>query len=172
MAAAGRALTRDGTTLERLEAVLAIRTLKHTYMSYCDRGYPPDKLGPLFTEDAVWTNAQFGHAEGRAAIERFFGGTSATVAFAAHLALNDLIEVDGEHASGHWRMLMPCTMIQDGAATARLILGEYDETYVRERGVWKFSRIDFFVNFDVEATAGWAGLTAVRPLPLAEGRPA
>ena len=55
--------------IDRLESIEAIKKLKHTYMAYCDQGYPPAKLGPLFTDDAVWTSEIFGHHAGRPAID-------------------------------------------------------------------------------------------------------
>ncbi len=146
----------------RLEDIHEIRTLKHVYMAYCDLGYPPQKLGPLFTDDAVWTSDVFGHHEGRAAIEAFFAGVSSRIVFAAHLALNGIIEVDGDTATGTWRMLMPCTMEEDGRKVGRWILGDYDETYARRNGVWRFSRIDFFINFNITAEESWVGAEAIR----------
>ena len=80
--------------IDRLESIEAIKKLKHLYMHYCDLGYSPAKLGPLFTEDAIWTSKDFGHHAGRAAIEAFFGGVSAQIVFAAHLAMNFIIDVE------------------------------------------------------------------------------
>ncbi|GGC52842.1 hypothetical protein GCM10010994_09920 [Chelatococcus reniformis] len=137
--------------------------LKHRYMLECDHGYPPANLGPMFTDDAVWENTQlFGRHEGRTAIEAFFADVSAQIMFAAHLALNDIIEVDGDTATGKWRMLMPCTMNEDGKPVSRLILGDYEERYVRKNGVWLFRSIDFFINFNTPIAEGWAGTEAVR----------
>ena len=65
-------MTEPEVAVDRLESMEAIKKLKHTYMAYCDQGYPPDKLGPLFTNDAVWTSELFGHHAGRPAIEEFF----------------------------------------------------------------------------------------------------
>ncbi|HVZ16254.1 MAG TPA: nuclear transport factor 2 family protein, partial [Terriglobales bacterium] len=62
--------------IDRLESIEAIKKLKHVYMHYCDLGYPPEKLGPLFADDAVWSGRDFGHHVGRPAIEAFFGGVS------------------------------------------------------------------------------------------------
>ena len=42
--------------IDRLESIEAIKKLKHLYMNYCDLGYPPEKLGPLFSDNAVWTS--------------------------------------------------------------------------------------------------------------------
>ncbi|MDF1730244.1 MAG: nuclear transport factor 2 family protein [Minwuia sp.] len=148
--------------VDRLESIEAIKKLKHVYMNECDLGYLPDRLGPLFVDEAVWTSAVFGHHDGRAAIEEFFGGISAQIVFAAHLAMNFVIDVDGDTATGKWRILMPCTMMEDGQKVSRWILGDYDETYVRRDGKWLFSKIDFLVNFNVPSLESWAGTEIVR----------
>jgi ketosteroid isomerase-like protein len=149
--------------VDRLESIESIKALKHVYMKHCDLGYPPDKLGPLFTDDAVWTSKAFGHHDGRAAIEAFFGGISAQIVFAAHLAMNFVIEVDGDTGTGEWRILMPCTMMEDGRKVSRWILGDYIEEYVRRDGVWRFRKIDFHVNFNVPSDQSWADTATVRP---------
>lgn len=148
--------------IDRLESIEAIRRLKHVYMNWCDLGYPPAHLGPLFETEAVWTSAVFGTHRGRAEIEQFFGGISAQITFAAHLAMNFVIDVNGDEATGKWRILMPCTMMENGEKVARWILGDYDELYVRKNGVWLFRKIDFVVNFNVPALESWAGRETVR----------
>jgi len=129
--------------IDRLESIEAIKKLKHVYMHYCDLGYPPEKLGPLFTDDAVWTSKSFGHHAGRPAIEAFFGGVSAQIVFAAHLAMNGIIDVDGDRGTGKWRILMPCTMAEAGKKVSRWMFGDYVEEYVRRNGIWLFSKIDY-----------------------------
>ena len=148
--------------IDRLESVEAIKKLKHIYMRYCDLGYPPDKLGPLFAEDAIWTGREFGHHRGRAAIEAFFGGVSAQIVFAAHLAMNAIIEVDGDRGTGKWRIFMPCTMLEEGRKVSRWLLGDYEEEYVRLRGVWLFKKIDFLANYNVPFDQSWADSAIVR----------
>ena len=148
--------------VDRLESIDAIRKLKHVYMKHCDLGYLPADLGPLFVDQAVWTSADFGHHAGRKAIEAFFGGISAQIVFAAHLAMNDIIEVDGDKATGQWRMLMPCTMMEGGRKVSRWILGDYVEQYVRRDGQWRFAKIDFVVNFNVPSLESWSGKENVR----------
>lgn len=149
--------------IDRLESIEAIKKLKHLYMNYCDLGYPPDKLGPLFADSAVWTSRDFGHHRGRPAIEAFFGGISAQIVFAAHLAMNSIIDVDSDRGIGKWRILMPCTMVEDGKRVSRWILGDYDEEYVRLNGVWLFKKIDFLVNYNVPFDQSWAESAVVRP---------
>lgn len=143
--------------IDRLELIEAIKKLKHVYMRYCDLGYPPAKLGPLFVADAIWTSADFGRHVGRPAIEAFFAGVSSQIVFAAHLAQNFIIDVNGDSATGRWRILMPCTMMEDGKKVSRWMLGDYEEEYVRRNGAWLFKTIDFLVNFNVPSLESWAG---------------
>ncbi|QOF75491.1 nuclear transport factor 2 family protein (plasmid) [Aminobacter sp. SR38] len=147
-----------------LEAVQAIRTLKHRYMLECDNGYKPEKLGLMFAQDAIWENSQvFGRHEGRHAIESFFARVSSQIVFAAHLALNDIIDVEGDTATGQWRMVMPCTIMEDGKSVSRWILGDYEEVYVRQNGVWLFQNVNFFMNFNTPVDESWVGTEMLRP---------
>ena len=148
--------------IDRLESIEAIKKLKHLYMNYCDLGYPPAKLGPLFVDDAVWSSKEFGVHPSRRALETFFAGISSQIVFAAHLAMNFIIDVDGDHGTGKWRILMPCTMMENGKKVSRWLLGDYDEVYVRRNGVWLFRSIDFVVNFNVPFDQDWADVAKVR----------
>jgi hypothetical protein len=149
--------------IDRLESIEALKKLKHVYMHYCDLGYLPEKLGPLFADNAVWSSKDFGHHVGRPAIEAFFGGISAQIVFAAHLAMNSIIDVDNDKGTGEWRILMPCTMVEAGKKISRWMVGDYVEEYIRINGVWLFSKIDFVVNFNVPFDQSWAESAVVRP---------
>ena len=148
--------------IERLESIEAIKKLKHVYMHYCDLGYPPSKLGPLFTDDAVWTSKDFGHHAGRRAIQAFFGGVSSQIVFAAHLAMNFIIDVEGDRGTGKWRILMPCTMMEEGKKVSRWLLGDYEEDYVRVNGTWLFKKMDYLMNYSVPFDQSWAEVSKVR----------
>ena len=155
------------TTLEaqiaRLSAIEDIKQLKARYCSYCDRQYDPDGLAGLFVEDGVWDGGpEFGRHAGRAAIHAFFKGASGSIVFAAHLVMNPIIEVDGDRASGQWRLIMPCT-VRDaaGIAEARWLLSAYDETYVRVNERWLFNSLTVDSQFYAGHLEGWAAQTAV-----------
>jgi uncharacterized protein (TIGR02246 family) len=122
--------------LARLEAIEEIRQLKHRYCQHCDRGYEPDAITALFTEDAVWDGGAGGKAVGRAAIRAFFVAASGNYPYAAHLVTNPIITVDGDTATGAWRMLMPCVMNAAGREVSALSCAEYNETYRRVDGHW------------------------------------
>ncbi len=149
--------------IDQLESIEAIKRLKYVYMGSCDIGYPPDRLGPLFVEDAIWESEIFGRHEGRKAIETFFDGVSSSIVFAAHLALNANIDVDGDTATGHWRLLMPCTLMENGQKVSRWMLGDYDEAYVRVDGTWYFKKVNVYMNFNIRFDEGWELVASLRP---------
>ncbi|MEO1193760.1 MAG: nuclear transport factor 2 family protein [Pseudomonadota bacterium] len=148
--------------LERLEAIEAIRALMHRYWLYNDTGLLGDKIAALFIDEGVWSNAELGYHEGRAAIERFFNGASATITFCAHLGMNELIEVEGDRARGRWRLLLPCTFEREGVKTSRWILGDYDNAFVRKDGQWFFEKLEVIFNFNVPQNESWAGQEQIR----------
>lgn len=136
-------MTENSTArLARLEAIEEIRQLKHLYCLHCDRGYEPDAIAALFTEDAVWDGGAGGKAAGRAAIREFFVAASGRFPYAAHLVTNPIISVDGDKATGAWRMLMPCVMNIDGREVSAMSCAEYNETYRRVDGRWLIATLN------------------------------
>ena len=145
--------------LARLEAVENIRRLKHKYCWYCDQGYDPDGIIGLFTKDGVWDGGPFGRHAGHAEIHKFFSGVSSQIVFAAHLVLNELIDVsaDCKSAKGEWWLIMPCTVrTESGTEEARWLNGYYHEKYACERGKWKFKSLDLDLKFFEPHRKGWA----------------
>ena len=142
----------------RLEAIDEIRRLKARYCALCDASYHPEGLAALFVPDGVWDGGvEFGRHVGQDAIRSFFVGASSDIPFAAHLALNAVIEVqDAENATGQWRLIMPCTVQVPGGVEARWLLGEYVEEYARVSGTWLFRSLAFTVNFYAPHLKGWA----------------
>lgn len=144
--------------LARLEAIDEITRLKGRYCAFADANYDAEGLSGLFVEDGYWDGGpEFGRHVGRGAIKDFLDRTREQIRFAAHLAINPIIEVqDGDHATGKWRLFMPCTVAMDGGTEARWLLCQYDETYVRIDGRWMFRTVDMKVNFYAPHLKGWA----------------
>jgi hypothetical protein len=143
--------------IDRLESIEAIRELKARYCAHCDDSYAPDAIAALFTEDAVWdAGEKFGTYRGREAIRAFFAGVSKTITFAAHLVLNPIIEVDGDRARGRWRLIMPCTMVENGVVEARWMVSSYDDRFVRRNGAWLFRSLRVRVDLVAAHLKGWA----------------
>ena len=136
------------TTLEQriqvLEDIEAIRKLKALYCAACDDDHNPDKLGPLFAQDATWEATVMGKAEGREAIKAYLAavGTSGRIRNSAHHALNPIIDVQGDRATGHWRLIMLYTEnLGAGKVRYQRIIGWYCETYVRTTAGWLFQTL-------------------------------
>lgn len=127
--------------LDRLESIEAIRQLKARYCAACDEDHDPQKLGPLFDDDAVWEAGGIGRYEGRGAIEAYFAQVrgSGRLRNSAHHAVNPIIEVNGDEASGLWRLIMLYTAnVPDDGVQHFRIIGWYRETYRRSAGAWRF----------------------------------
>ncbi len=129
--------------LDRLESIEAIKQLKARYCAGCDDDHDPDTLAALFEDDAVWEATSNGRYEGIAAIRGFFSGLRASgrIRNSAHHAINPIIEVDGDQATGHWRLIMLYTAnVPDGVQYLRII-GWYRERYRRSNGQWRFQSL-------------------------------
>ena len=152
--------------LDRLESLEAIRRLKHAYCKYCDDHYDSQKLATLFWDDAVWdAGPQFGQHVGPVAIGAFFARISGSFLWARHYVFNERIDLlgDGDSARGEWQILEPCTVDGEAGPTASWPMAQYDETYSRRGGVWKFQTLRADIAFLVPHLDGWAKATTPRP---------
>lgn len=143
-------------TVARLAALEDIRRLKAEYCLHCDRGYAPDALAELFTEDAVWDGGLRGRFSGRAAIREFFAKASDVFPYAAHLVMNPIINIDGDRATGIWRMMMPCTINTANGAECTIQVSEYNETYRREDGRWRIAELEVRRHRAVFPNSAWS----------------
>ena len=93
----------------------------------------------LFAQDGEWVGG-FGSVKGPANIKAFMEknmGTNGNATHNYHLLSNFVITVNGDTATAwsRWAFVQP----QDrGAVIAQA--GSYDDTFVRENGVWKFKK--------------------------------
>ena len=133
----------DLTDLEqritRLEDIEAIKQLKARYCEICDDMHNPDRITSLFAEDGIWESADFGKAQGHAAIRELFQGFQKMFSFSQHNITNPIITVDGNRATGVWYIMGPWTHTDDGREiwmTAR-----YDDDYVKIGGAWKYQHL-------------------------------
>jgi hypothetical protein len=112
-------------TIQRLADIEDIKQLKARYASACDDDYNPDKLAPLFAEDAIWDGSIMGHAEGREGIREFFAAASSLVPFAVHQVSNPLIEIE------------PMVLGEQ----ALWLSAVYEDQYVRVDGQWLYQHL-------------------------------
>ena len=131
--------------LNALESEQQVRRCMNRYMTLCDslgEGFELQKLTDLFSENAVWRGVgsryakTFGEYQGRENISDMFKKyTTAPAHFAmnAHFLCNELIDVQGDEATGGWMLIQPSTF-SDGKSQlscARLTVG-----FVRQEGNW------------------------------------
>jgi hypothetical protein len=85
-----------------------------------------------------------GKWEGRARVTEFMTNmrNSGRIRNSAHNVFNPIINVDGDHATGHWRLIMLYTgNVPGGGIQYFRIIGWYKETYVRQNGVWLYASL-------------------------------
>src|ERR1700739_2881321 len=90
--------------VQLVEDVEAIKKLKHQYCHYCDDNYDEKGIAPPYPEKATWEGGGIGKFEGREAIRTFFKGASKSFKFAVHNVMNPIIDVQGDRATGEWKL--------------------------------------------------------------------
>lgn len=130
--------------LQVLEDIEAIKQLKARYCQLCDDDHNPPALTELFVPEGVWEATVSGRHEGSAAIHDFFAGMRASgrIRHSAHHAINPLINVAGDVATGHWRLIMLYTAnVEPPLPSFYRIIGWYRETYARTSDGWRFNTL-------------------------------
>jgi SnoaL-like domain len=158
MSAAARG-HRLAQNVERAESVRAVKRLQETYAQYSQFGLWTD-MAALFAE-----NAQFSYGkdneQGRQAIQNYFlttfgEGTDGLKPGGLHtqMVLRPLINVsaDGQSAKGRW---WEFSMTGQLGGKAEWAAGIFENEYVRERGVWKISRMRYNPMFAGPYATGW-----------------
>ena len=141
--------------IQKLEDIEAIKDLKARYAAACDDKYNPEKMGKLFTRDAVWDGGkEFGAYKGRAAIKRFFRKVSKDIVFAAHYFVQPVIKVrkQGDTATAKWYVWMTATLKGNNAVWVSGL--EYDK-YRKVDGVWLMSEMRLKLFFMTPYEQGW-----------------
>jgi hypothetical protein len=141
--------------LQLLEDLEAIKTLKYQYCAFCDDHYNADGIAGLFVEDGIWDGGDFGYCVGPAAIRKFFIAAPKGLSFAAHQVMNPILKVDGDHATGEWKLLQPCTTETRNGPRAMWLAANYNDTYVRTPSGWKFQSLKVTSLFFTPHDDGW-----------------
>lgn len=125
--------------ITRLEDIEAIKQLKARYCEICDDMHNPDRVNSVFVEDAIWESADFGKAEGHAAIRELFGKFQRMFSFSQHNITNPIIEVNGDRATGIWYIMGPWTYAEND--DEKWLALRYDDDYVKVNGEWKYQHL-------------------------------
>ena len=142
--------------ITRLEDLEAIKQLKARYCEICDDDHNPDRITGVFTEDGVWEGKGIGEATGHEAIRALFQRFQSAIRFSQHMAMNPIIEVEGDRATGIWYFFGPFTMEKDNQALWQAC--RYHEVYRKVDGRWLIERLTVKgPRMAADYQTGWAG---------------
>jgi hypothetical protein len=150
---------RLSQNVERAESVRAVKRVQETYAQYTQFGLWTD-MAALFADTAQLSYGK-DTAQGREAIQKYFlsrfgGGTHGLAPGGLHtqMVLRPLVNVsaDGQTAKGRW---WEFSMTGQYGVKAEWAAGIFENEYVRERGVWKISRLHYHPMFAGPYATGW-----------------
>jgi len=161
--------------LTRLDDIKKIEDLQRIYGYYQDYG-EWQKIVDLFTDnDPSVEEADRGVYQGKASVKRYFvdllGGGPDRPQRPGWLnimfQLQGVVTVDpgGATASGRWYGMgmeaKPIVSLHEGELRQTWIHGIYENTYVKEDGVWKFKKLHFNLVFRTPFEDGWLKVPVV-----------
>jgi hypothetical protein len=151
------AISHAAHTLSLIESHEAIERLQAAYGYYIDKGLW-DRAAALFSDHATYEYGQRGVYIGRRhirkALELMGPAGLAKGQLNDYPMLQPIIDVapDNRTAKARWRS--DVMLSRDGKGEWGE--GEYENEYVNERGVWKLSKLHFYVTFFADYDKGWA----------------
>lgn len=143
--------------IELLEDSKAIKRLQRAYGYYADKKLS-DEIGRLFARDGTVEIGQSGVYVGRERVTEFYkrliGEELAEGELFNHMILQGVVNVadDGQTGKGRWRAVI---QIGEHGESATWAEGPYENEYVKEDGVWKFSRVHWYQTFSAPYDPGW-----------------
>jgi hypothetical protein len=148
--------------VERLEGARAVKKLQRAFGFYVDRGLWGE-AADLFADDGTVEIGLDGVYQGKTRIReylmRLHGGQEGLIYGQLNewVTLQPAISIapDGMSATARWRDL---GMLGQYKSHAEWRDGIYENTYVREEGVWKIKSLHLYVNFVAPYERGWARL--------------
>ncbi len=134
--------------VERLEDQAAIENLQASFGYYFDKGLW-DEAASLFADNGTYEYEQQGVYVGKDRIQRamlLLGPQGLAPGYLNnHMMLQNVIIVDddGQTATGRWQG--PIQLAEPGA-NGEWAVGIYENEYVKEGGVWKISKLHFYLT--------------------------
>ena len=144
--------------VERLEDEEAIETLQATYGYYFDKGLWSD-VADLFATNGSFEYGQRGVYVGKEHIHRamlLFGPEGLSPGYLNnHMQLQSIITVapDGRTANARWQGMI---MLSQPGANGVWGVGQYENAYIKDRGVWKISKLHFYVQAIADYDLGFS----------------
>lgn len=143
--------------VERLEDQAAIETLQATYGYYFDKGLWSE-VADLFADNGSFEYGQRGVYIGKDRIRRallLFGPERLAPGYLNnHMQLQNVTVVarDGMTAKARWQGMV---QLAEPGANGVWGLGIYENEYVKDGGVWKLSKLHFYVTGLTDYDKGW-----------------
>jgi SnoaL-like domain len=147
----------------------AIVTLQTAYGYYVDKAQW-DEAADLFAQQATLEIAARGQFCGQDRIRAYLHALPALNEGTVfnHMQLQPLITVDGDRAKGRWRAIMEVGFVGRESLCGE---GTYENSYVREDGIWKIDKLHFLVTYYVAWDKGWSDGGVPMGTPLAGMEP-
>jgi hypothetical protein len=142
----------------RLEDQDAIENLQATFGFFFDKGLWED-AADLFVRNGTFEYGQSGVYIGQERIRRamlLLGPEGLAQGYLNnHMMLQAVITVapDGETATGRWQGMV---MLSEPGANGIWGVGIYENTYVKDRAVWKIASLHFYPTAFTDYDRGWA----------------
>jgi len=143
--------------IELLEDTKAIKRLQRAYGYYADKKLSAE-IGELFAQNATAEIGGLGVFVGKARIGDLYdfllGDRLDDGELFNHIILQGVVDVapDGNSARGRWRALIQLGEHGESAVWSE---GPYENEYVKEDGVWKFSKLHWYATLTAPYDPGW-----------------
>jgi len=148
------------------EDIQSIRTLHFKYGYYMDKWLFPE-IVDLFAEDGEFHFLN-GIFKGKTSVKRFFGdglgidGPTYGI-LTDHLQVQDIVDIapDRKTAKGRFRVFLTGGVHESKTEPTPIPSqfwegGVYENSYVRENGVWKIQVLNYNLSWQAEYEKGWA----------------
>ncbi len=149
-------IARSARELARLESHEQIESLQAAYGYYIDKGLW-DSAAALFSRRATYEYGQQGVYVGRAHIRQALSLMGPQGLEEGELndypMLQPIIDVAADNRTAKARWRSDVMLARDGRGEWGE--GEYENEYVNERGVWRISKLHFYVTFFADYDRGW-----------------
>ncbi|SDQ34435.1 nuclear transport factor 2 family protein [Natronobacterium texcoconense] len=154
------------TTSRDVQALVekdAINELMARVYYLVDDGEVGEAIDRFATEDVTFDAEPLGSAEGRDAWKEWAETAySENMPFRRHMLHNQVIEVDGDTATGKWYLDCP-SVTGDGEAV--WTQGTYEHEFRRVGGEWKISAFSFDFTYAAPYEKGWAAQPFIEEIP-------
>jgi hypothetical protein len=155
-----RRLAQLETEVDRIEDARAVKRLQRAYGYYIDQGMwnqAADLFAPLGTIEIGLDGVYVGQKRIRQYLFVLGGGREGVRRgqLNEHLILQPVVHVagDGRTAKARWRALIMAGQLSESAFGGE---GVYENEYVKQKGIWKISKLHWYQTFMVPYAGGWA----------------